>query len=215
MIAAVVFFAGAALAGAAVGWLAVGIALPFVVRRARAAREEKDVERLWPDALAFLASVLRAGMTVSQALDLLRAHADPRLRRVLKKREGAADEVHSVADRIACLFSDAALAPARAALRLAHASGGRGAASLNACADALRARFELEDEIRAASAHGRGTAWIVGATPFLFLLAAPAASPDVYGLLLEPGVGRWLTGSAVALIVCGVWMVHRLARVDA
>lgn len=188
-----------ALAGAVIGLLLPILVLKFMVNR----RRNKAVVQL-PEALDVIVRSLTAGHPVPVAMGLVaREMSDP----IGSEFGIASDEVsfgsnistaiQRLADRIGHddfeLFS--------AMIRLQERTGGNLAELLRANAKTIRERQKMRLRIKACSAEGRMSAYILNVAPLALFLLIRLTSPDFYGdvsdsPLIKPafiGVAIWMT----------------------
>jgi Flp pilus assembly protein TadB len=193
------------LAGALVGW-----AVPGVVRRVRAARRQRAFADQLPDTLQLVASSLRSGFSLPQALAAAHEHGTDPMAPELGRALAAArlgvpleDELELVAMRM----RNEDWRWAVMAVRIQRSVGGNLADVLDSTARTLRERASLGRQVTALSAEGRLSAYILIALPLVvgaFLLVFRRE-------YLEP---LWTTTpglvmvavSGVALVLGWVWM---------
>jgi len=174
-------------------------------RRARALRQ-------WPQALLFLAGAVSAGATLDDAFDHLAREAPEPLRTQVAR--GARASSLTTEARILRTFDDPGLRFARAALLLYLRTGGRVGRLLETTAAVLQERVESEERVRALTAQGRVSAWIVALTPFGLIGAMSLLAPDMAAPLFTTGIGRLVLAAASALVMLGLFLAQRMARVD-
>lgn len=168
----------------------------------------------WAQALFFLAGGLRAGLSLEESLNILLQEAPEPLRTLLHERLPGESRWLSLDERVNVLFKEEELALARAALTLAHQTGGRVAPLLERCAQTLQTKKEMAERLSALTAQGRASAWIVGATPAALLLLFAVISPDYIQPLLSTSQGHAVMLLAGFLIAMGLFMVRRAVRIE-
>jgi tight adherence protein B len=168
--AAMVFFRGGLLVtiAAAVGGLVVGIFGPAFVLRFLSNRRGKKFDSQLPDVLTLVASSLSTGFSLPQALDAVaKDAAEPAAkefaRALAETRIGAdiADSLERMSDR---MDSDN-MRWTSMAIRIQREVGGNLAETLRTTAKTLREREELRRHVRALSAEGRLSAYILVCLP--------------------------------------------------
>ena len=190
-------------------WARATDAIASASRRRRRAR----AFRQWPQALLFLAGAVSAGATLDDAFDHLAREAPEPLRSQVRRASRAS--ALTTESRLRQVMEDPGLRFARAALLLYLQTGGRVARLLETTAAVLQERVESEARVRALTAQGRVSAWIVALTPFALLIAMALLAPDMTAPLLRTPVGRLVLGAASVLVGLGLFLSQRLARVDA
>jgi tight adherence protein B len=188
----------------------LGLVLPPLLLRLLAGRRAKKFERQLPDVLTLLASSLATGFSLPQAIDaIVRDAAEPSAkefsRALAETRIGA--ELEDSLDRLAHRLDSVNLRWTTMAVRIQRQVGGNLAETLRTTATTLRERESLKREVRALSAEGRLSAYILIALPvglFLFMLKA---NRDYVSLLWSNPLG-WLmsSGGLIALALGVVWM---------
>ncbi len=201
-----------AVLGALLSWLGMRLAVSFRIGRRRRAFSDQ-----LPDVLRLVASSLQAGFSLPQAVDaVVREDTQPTAgefsRALAETRIGAdlADALQRVADRMDSID----LRWAVMAIRIQREVGGNLAEVLRNTVTTMRERAELRRHVRALSAEGRLSAYVLVALPVLIggwlFLASPAYMRPLYttpiGLLM-------LAGAAVLVVIGSLWM-RKLIRVE-
>mgnify|MGYP001613468227 CR=1 FL=1 len=187
------------------------LAAPLVARRRAALR------RQLPGALVSLATSVRAGLSLPQALQgAARSQAEPaggELRRLVAEvGQGATLEV--ALDRFAARNPGPETALLTAGLKLARATGGGLAPLLEQLAATLRDRERLRGQVRALTAQGRLSGWVVGATPLVLLAAMWLIAPEFLRPLFTMPAGWLLLGVAAVLELLGALGIRAAVRVE-
>ena len=168
--------------------LALGSTLPLLALRFLVGRRRKKAVSQLPEAIDVVVRSLAAGHPVPVATALVgREMPDP----IGSEFGITSDEIsfgaatgaaiQRMAERVGHedfeLFS--------AMVRLQERTGGNLAELLRANADTIRARQKMRLKIKAASAEGRMSAWILNAAPLLLFAAIQTLSPHFYGEVWE------------------------------
>lgn len=197
--------------------LGIWLATPALLLRWLRRRRRRRFEAQLPEAVLALASQLRAGLALGQALNVLAEHQPAPLGQELtlvlrRHRLG--------------LTLDAALAelPARvrsrdaetfvAALRIARESGAGLADALQRLGDTLRRRRIIEDRIRALTAQGRIQGVVVSLLPAVLVLALLLLEPEATGRLFSTPAGWAALATVVALEIAGWLLIRRIVNID-
>jgi tight adherence protein B len=98
------------------------------------------------------------------------------------------------------------------AIVLQGRTGGNLAAVLDALARVIRERFAMQRKIRAVSAEGRITAYIVSAAPFIIYGALNLISPTFYGDVKDDPAYPYLLGTGIVLAVLNALWLRKLVR---
>ena len=175
------------------------------------------LERQLPDALLILAGGMKAGVSLTQALQQLVAESRPPLSQELdlllrEQRLGVAlDTALDNLDRRVPLQSVTLVV---AALRIATETGGQLAETLERAAQTLRSKLAMEAKIRALTSQGKLQAIVVGALPLLLIAVLQRMEPQAMGLLFTTSAG-WATLAVIVLLeLAGIATIRRIVDID-
>jgi tight adherence protein B len=210
---------GALVGGPVVG-IAVGVAsaiAPVAMDRKRNAGRRTAIDGQLLDAVTAIASALRSGRSLGQALTTAADEADDPLSTIL------ADTAHATSlgvpmdealDRFADAVGGSDVRLVSGVLKVHRRTGGALAASLDDVARTLADRREAARELRSLTAQARLSAVILGLLPLgFFLFLSVVARRDIESAYRTTagasaiGIGLALQGAAF------VW-IRRLLRVD-
>jgi Flp pilus assembly protein TadB len=191
--------------GVVAGWLAMHLYVSVRIGRRRAAFSEQ-----LPDALQLIAGSLQSGFSLPQALDaVVREDARPAAgefsRALAEARIGAdlEDALNRVADRMDSLD----LRLTVMAIRIQREVGGNLAEVLQTTVGTMRERSFLRRQVKALSAEGRLSAYILIALPILvgawFFYIDPHYMRPMYTTV--PGL-LMFAGAAGVMVVGALWM---------
>lgn len=200
------------LVGALVGWLSMRTLLSFLIRRRRGAFAEQ-----LPDVLQLLASSLRSGFSLLQALDaVVRETGSPAggefARALAEARLGADLEpcLETVADRMG---SDD-LRWTVMAVRIQRGVGGNLAEVLTTTVNTIRERGYLRRQVHALSADGRLSAYILIALPVVVGALLFLFKPSYMRPLYTTHLGELMLGGAVVLQGLGTLIMRQMVKVE-
>ncbi|HEX2893527.1 MAG TPA: type II secretion system F family protein [Marmoricola sp.] len=202
---------------AAVLFLLFGIVGPWVYLGLKRSRRLKAFDSGLPDTLQLMSGSLSAGLSLAQSLDtIVREGQEPitsEFKRVIVESRlgvGLEDALEGVAERMQSIdFKWVVMA-----IRIQREVGGNLAELLNNVAATLREREFLRRHVRALSAEGRLSAWILGGLPPGFLAYLTLTKGDyVHPMYTTPIGWMMLAGMAVLLTVGIFWMI-KVAKVE-
>lgn len=207
-----------------VGWLVfhpavgvVGALLPYLVIRRRAGQHAREFARQLPAVLDLIAGALRAGQNETQAFavvaDEMHGAAAEEFRR-MERQLALGGTVEDVTQSLLERLPSADLELAVDAIQLSHRVGGNLAQMLADIAATIREHRRLEGEIRALTAQGRASVYMVTALAPLGLLAISFLNPPWGQLLFETTGGRIALGLVFALELVGYLLAQRMASVE-
>jgi len=193
------------LLGALVGWLAMRSIVSARIARRRAAFTEQ-----LPDVLQILAGSLQSGFSLPQALDaVVREDSQPAAgefaRAQAETRIGG--ELETALDRVADRMDSKDLRWSVMAIRIQRSVGGNLVEVLRTTGETMRERASVRRHVRALSAEGRLSAYILIALPilvgaFLFVTRDSYMHP-----LYTTPLGLAMLAVGLVLVVAGtVWM---------
>lgn len=207
---------GGMLLGALLGLLP-GAVLPGVVLRVLAARRARRFETQLPDVLTLMATSLTTGFSLPQAIDaIVRDAAEPTAkefsRALAETRIGA--DLETALERTATRMDSVNLAWTTMAVRIQRQVGGSLADTLRTTAATLREREALRRQVRALSAEGRLSAYLLIGLPVFLAGYLYLTNRDYLALLWQRPLGlAMLTFALVSLVIGSFWM-RRVVTVE-
>ena len=218
-----------ALVGGVVVWLAsssvvlgilVAVGLPLALAglvQGAAARERRKFEGQLPDTLNLMATSLRAGYSLLQALEGVSARASAPTNREfgralseIRLGREVPDALRGIASRMGSIdFAWAVMA-----IEIQRDVGGNLAEVLTSAASTLVERTRLRREVRALTSEGRLTAIILTAVPFLLFGFLFATNRDYLEPLLDETLGQVALGFTALLMLAGVYWLRRIVDIE-
>jgi tight adherence protein B len=191
--------------GVLAGWLSMRLIVSYRISRRRAAFADQ-----LPDVLQLVAGALQSGFSLPQSLDaVVRENSQPAAgefsRALAETRIGAELEVamNKVADRM----NSTDLRWTVMAIGIQRQVGGNLVEVLRNTVDTMRERAQVRRQVRALSAEGRLSAYILIALPLLMAAYMFLVRADYIRPLYTTAAGlTMLIGSAVLIVVGSIWM---------
>jgi tight adherence protein B len=198
--------------GALIGWLGMHVTLSIRIGRRRAAFGDQ-----LPDMLQLIAGSLQSGFSLPQAVDaVVREGTQPSAgefsRALAEARVGAnlEDALNRVADRM----DSTDLRWTVMAIRIQREVGGNLAEVLRTTVGTMRERAFLRRQVRALSAEGRLSAYILIGLPIVvgawFFYSAPSYMRPLYTTLV--GLVMFV-GTGVLVVIGALWM-RKLIKIE-
>jgi tight adherence protein B len=204
------------LVGALLGAL-LGLVMPQAVLRFLAARRAKAFERVLPDALMLVATSLKSGFGLPQALDAVaRDAAEPvakEFSRALAETRIGTD-IADALERIGERMGSEAMGMAVMAIRIQREVGGNLAETLGTTAKTLRERESLYRQVRALSAEGRLSAYILIALPIGLFFYMMLTTYDYIMLLWTTLPGIAMSIGATIMLIIGIFWMRKVVRIE-
>lgn len=174
---------------------------PVIMLHRRRGKRLREFQMQLPGTLNLLSGSMRAGFSFAQGLESVANEATQPTRRELQRvftesRLGRPieDALEDSAQRMASVD----LMWAVMAIRIQREVGGNLAELLDTVADTMTQRERLRLEIKALTAEGRFSGWILGLFPIAFAGILYLIQPDYMGVLFQESIG------IMAVIACGV-----------
>lgn len=204
---------------AVVGLIVFGVLLlifVFLIRWA-GGREKKKFEKQLPDTLTLLATSLRAGYSLLQAIEAVAQEApDPTAREfsraVTEARLGisVSDALGGIVERTQSEDFEWAVM----AIEIQREVGGNLAEVLQTVADTMLARNRLKGEIVALTAEGRISAIVLGSLPFALGIFLWFTNRDYLQPLLDATMGRIALGVGLLLMGAGIFWLKKIVDIE-
>ena len=199
--------------------MGIGVAafLPNAFLKQRRGARSKRFEAGLPDALMLVASSLRSGFALDQAIVAAADQSDNEVATELKRavqeiRIGAALE--DALERAAIRINSADFLWVVTALRIQRRSGGNLAELLITVSKTVRQRADLAREVKALTAEGRMSAYTLMALPvglFGFLMIT---QPSYLTPLWTEPLGWAMSAAALTMLTIGWLLMNRMIKVE-
>jgi tight adherence protein B len=195
--------------------LFAAVLVPVVLLHRRRKKRLRNFQVQLPDTLNLLSGSMRAGFSFAQGLETVANEAAEPTRRELQRvftesRLGRPieDALEDSANRMASVD----LMWAVMAIRIQREVGGNLAELLDTVADTMTQRERIRGEIKALTAEGRFSGWILGIFPIAFAGVLYIVQPDYISVLFDATMG--LVALGVSLVMTGIgflWLRKILA----
>jgi tight adherence protein B len=202
----------------AVGLLAclAGGYLPFLLLGMKAASRQRQIALQLPEALDFLTRVLRAGHSLSTGLQMMGEELPQPLAGEFRK----AYEQHSLGVSMedslretAARIDSSDFAFFVTAVLIQRQTGGDLSEVLKNISAMIRGRVRLAQHVKAKTAEGRFTGYVLVAFPAVMFMLSYYMNPGYAGILIHDAGGRMLLGVAVGLQVLGLVAIKKITTV--
>lgn len=210
---------GAIFSGAVggIGAFLFVVLLAFGFIRWAGAREKRKFEAQLPDTLTLLSTSLRAGYSLLQAIEAVAAEApDPTAREfgraIAEARLGRSvtEALNGITERTQSSDFEWAVM----AIEIQREVGGNLAEVLQTVADTMLQRNRLRGEIRALTAEGRISAFVLGSLPFVMGLFLWTSNREYIQPLFENTFGLVAIGVGVLLMLGGILWLRKIIDID-
>jgi tight adherence protein B len=180
-------------------------------------REKRRFEKQLPDTLTLMATSLRAGYSLLQAVEAVASEAqDPTAREfgraLVEARLGrsVSEALSGIAERTQSEdFSWAVMA-----IEIQREVGGNLAEVLSTVANTMLQRNRLRGEIKALTAEGRISGIVLGILPFAMFGFLYTSNRAYLQPLLERSIGQIALGVGVLLIAAGIYWLKKIVDIN-
>jgi tight adherence protein B len=195
---------------------AVAAYLPFFTVTSRRNKRQKMIANQIPDSLDFLSRILRAGHSLTTGLQMqgeeLPAPIGHEFRRCYDQHslgQPLEDCLKTMASRI----ESTDFAFFITAVLIQRQSGGDLSEVLRNISGMIRQRIRLQQHVKAKTAEGRFTGYILVAFPAVMFVVADVMNPAYAGILLHTNTGLELLGAAFGLSMLGLFAIRQITTV--
>jgi len=181
-------------------------------------RMETAFAVLFPDAVDAVARMLRAGLPVTSAFQLVSQEAPPPVDAVFATLAGQLSIGMTIEDALRLSSQRIRLPDFQffaVAVVLQQSAGGNLLPTLEALTQMMRSRRATLAKARAATAEVRFSAYVLGALPFITVAALLVVSPDYLTPLFQDRRGHAILAAAAAgLLTSGLVMRHMMRSIE-
>ena len=206
-------FTGTYVIPAATAVVAGGI--PLLYLRFRKKKRIAKFKRQLPEGLDLIARALKAGHAFTSGMSLVAEEFDdplgPEFDKTLDEINfgvSLQDALKSLAGRIDCPD----LKYFVVSVILQRETGGNLAEIIETIARLIRERFRLEGKIKTLTAEGRLSALILSVLPFAIVFVLLLINPEYMSSLFAEPMGRIMAGIAILMMLFGILVMRRMAR---
>jgi tight adherence protein B len=190
--------------------------VPFMLLTMKANARQRQIALQLPEALDFLTRVLRAGHSLSTGLQMMGEELPQPLAGEFRKAYdqhslgvGLEDALRETAARIES--SDFAFFVT--AVLIQRQTGGDLSEVLKNISGMIRGRVRLSQHVKAKTAEGRFTGYVLVAFPAVMFLLSYYMNPGYAGILIHDPGGRMLLGAAVMMQLMGLFAIKKITTV--
>jgi len=195
----------------------VGLSSTALYHRLRAGRRLNAFADQLPDALQLVVGSLRSGFSLTQSVDAMtRELGDPiqtEFGRALGETRLGVD-IEDALDRVAVRMKNKDLAFVVVAIRVQREIGGNLAEVLTTTVNTMRERATLQRQVRALSAEGRLSAYILIALPFGVLGYMLMTKGNYLLPLIQSTTGLAMAAFGIVEVIVGTFWMLKVVKVE-
>jgi tight adherence protein B len=195
----------------------VGLMAPILYLKQRRARRLVVFNNGLPDAIDLIARALRAGHSLSSAIEILSEQSGGGVAtefNVVFRQQNFGlplrDALLQMADRV----PSKDLRFLVTAMLVQKETGGNLTEILDRTSHVIRGRIRIGGEVRVRTAQGRLTGTILSLLPVLMLVLTSLINPEYARILLHDPVGQKLLYVGAALILTGTFFIRRIVDIQ-
>ncbi|MEA2710021.1 MAG: tight adherence protein [Phycisphaerales bacterium] len=194
----------------------LGAYFPFLMLGQKRARRQRQLAMQLPEALDFLARVLQAGHSFSTGIQMMSEELPDPLRSEFRR----CYEQHSLGQPLEDSLKDMAtriestdFAFFITAVLIQRQTGGDLSDVLKNISSMIRQRIRLAQHLKAKTAEGRFTGYILVAFPAVMFVVVSFLNPAYAHNLTGTTTGQKMLGLAFGLQMLGLWAIRKLTTV--
>jgi len=183
-------------------------------------RKKKRIEALvgqLPDVFDAIVSALRAGQSLPNAIGLVAeqlpepSHTEFSL---VYQEQNLGVPIEEALNNMRRRLDQLDVSFFVTAVQVQKQSGGDLAEVLENIGTIIRARIKLFGQVRALTAEGRLSGWVLMALPPIMLVVILFLNPTYAERLLKTEVGHWLLAGAGVSQLLGLWMIRKIVQIE-
>lgn len=195
--------------------LCVILAVFICLRTMKAKRLEKFIEQL-PDALNMISRSLRAGHSLTNAVELVGEESTNPTKELFKtayeqQKLGLriTDCLTNMVNRIDCID----LRYFTTAISINSEVGGNLSEILDKLAETIRERLKIRRQVRVYTAHGRLSGYVLGTLPIFAFFMLQVLMPGYTDVLLKEKAGNFMLGGAIVAQLFGFIAIKKIITI--
>ena len=197
--------------------VAAGLMLPWSYTANKRRRRLQAMMISLPDASDLMARAMRAGHSLTQAIEIMGLQAPPPLAAEFARvfqQQTLGVPLREVLVELGRRVPSRDLQFLITAIMVQRETGGDLAEILDRTAQLLRERIRVKGEVQVYTAQGRLTGWILALLPVALLLLISLFSPDYSRILFHDPIGRRLLLGGGVFIATGAFVISRIVRIE-
>ncbi len=191
-------------------------AAPLMAISFKGKARQKKLNYQLPDVFDLLGQALRAGHSLAAGIQLVGQQLpDPvgiEFRRCFHEQNlgiKLEEALRNMADRVNVLDMSFFVT----AVTVQRQTGGNLAEILQKISKVIRDRIKILGQVRALTAEGRLSGWVLSALPVFVFFVAKALNPQYVDILLHEPDGQAMLGAAVVMQIMGMLMIKKIVNI--
>lgn len=198
------------------GLTVVAFIIPVYIVKFLAGRRMRKIVLQLPEVFELISQALRAGHSLASGIQLIgKQIPDPagmEFARIFHeqnlgiKLEEAMSNFADRTDQLDIRFFVTAVL-------IQRQTGGDLAEILDKIGAVIRERIVIMGQVKALTAEGRMSGWVLSAMPFFVFFLAWALNPEYAGVLLYEREGQFMLGTAIVFQILGMLMIRKIVNI--
>jgi tight adherence protein B len=197
--------------------VAVTAVIPIGILHRRRGKRLRDFQLQLPDTLNLLSGSMRAGFSFAQGLESVANEASEPTRRELQRvftESRLGRPIEDALEDSANRMSSVDMMWAVMAIRIQREVGGNLAELLDTVSDTMTQRERIRLEIKALTAEGRFSGYVLGIFPIAFAGVLYVAQPAYISTLFENTFGLMACGGALVMMFFGFIWLRKILQIE-
>jgi len=190
---------------------------PYIILNIFIKKRLKKFERQLPDALVMLAGSLRAGASLSTAIDGLIKESPAPLSQefslMVRERKLGVD-MDTVIENMERRLPLEDLFMFLSAVRISREVGGNLAETLESLAETLRRKLTMEGKIDSLTAQGKLQGVVMSSLPIVLMIALLKLEPDTMGMMFTTKLGWIVLATILTMQLLGFLAIRKITQID-
>jgi tight adherence protein B len=190
--------------------------LPIAILNAKRAKRQRTIALQLPETLDFLSRILRAGHSLSTGLQMMGEELPDPLAGEFRRcysQHSLGQSLEITLKEMAGRIESTDFAFFVTAVLIQRQTGGDLSVVLNNISSMVRDRIRLQQNVKAKTAEGRFTGYILVAFPAVMFVLSYWMSPDRTGVMLKDPTGIMLLVVAFCLQGLGLYAIRKITTV--
>jgi tight adherence protein B len=196
--------------------MVLGAYFPFLLLMQKRSRRQRQIALQLPEALDFLSRVLQAGHSFSTGIQMMSEELPEPLRGEFRRcyeQHSLGQPLEDTLKEMATRIESTDFAFFITATLIQRQTGGDLSEVLKNISNMVRQRIRLAQHVKAKTAEGRFTGYILVAFPAVMFCLVAFMNPSYAHNLTGTPVGQKMLGVAFGLQICGLYAIRKLTTV--
>ncbi|MCC6240265.1 MAG: type II secretion system F family protein [Phycisphaerales bacterium] len=196
--------------------LGFGFYVPFFILGTKRAKRQRMMANQLPEALDFLSRVLRAGHSLSTGLQMMGEELPQPIAAEFTRcyhQHSLGQPMEECLKEMSRRVDSTDFAFFVTAVLIQRQTGGDLCEVLDNISGMIRQRIRLQANVKAKTAEGRFTGYILVAFPLVMFLVSNALNPEYAGVLTRTPTGLMMLGVTAVMLILGLFMIKKITVV--